>query len=314
MGLLEFPLLFSLHLIYSLIIVARSIRRLIFRRQPLTLRASRRLTPKHLSILFVPDAEIDIRTTEQCILESLENVIEWCQELGIDTLSVYDHEDIVYNNKSLIQEYFGTDRELGEKDYKLIDMVYPITPPASRPLSPKLDFRSSVIKLRVPNKQSKIDLLSLPSESKRSSSLTLYILSRASSKSNVASIANSIAWQESMRSKLSHTSHRPFTLSVPELELMIEGSNGFPPVDFMIVHPLNPSNYSRSPLELHGFPPWQMRLAEIYHDRSRRYYRSRLMWLLPRHIKSSLLASAITVEEFRSALDHFSGVEMRLGK
>ncbi|KAF9270108.1 hypothetical protein L218DRAFT_992768 [Marasmius fiardii PR-910] len=313
MELLAHSLLCLLHLLYSLINVARSIRRLIYRRQPLALHASRRLTPKHLSILFVPDADIDIRTTEQCFLESLENVIGWCQESGINILSVYDQEGIVSNNQRIIQEYFETERESGEKESKLIDMVYPITPPASRPLSPQLDLRSSVVKLRVPNRhlqrhQSKDNL---PPIETRKSPLTLYILSRESSKSNVASIASSLAWREVMRAK---TSRNPFKLSIPTLESLIEGGDGFPPVDFMIVHPLNPSTYNRSPLELHGFPPWQMRLTELYHDRSRRHYRSRLMWLLPRHIKSSLLASTITEEEFRSALDHFAGVEMRLGK
>jgi dehydrodolichyl diphosphate syntase complex subunit NUS1 len=36
---------------------------------------------------------------------------------------------------------------------------------------------------------------------------------------------------------------------------------GLPEVDLIIVHPLSGS--SNWPIELHGFPPWQMRLAEI---------------------------------------------------
>lgn len=33
--------------------------------------------------------------------------------------------------------------------------------------------------------------------------------------------------------------------------------------DFMIVHPIGFSRTTYSPLELHGFPPWHIRLTEI---------------------------------------------------
>ncbi|KAJ8083872.1 hypothetical protein PM082_002638 [Marasmius tenuissimus] len=315
MGLLALPFLFVLHLIYSLVIFARSIRQLIFKRkEPLALNASRKLLPKRLSIVFVPDSEIDIRTTEQCILDTLENVIGWCQQLGIECVSVYDHEGIISKNSRIIQDYFETEREPEEKESKLIDMVYPITPPSSRPLSPELNCTSSVVKLQIPYaRRGQVGRRSCrdgASRGQNEGSTTLYIVSQESSKSHIASVATSLAWQEYMRSKTQGN----FELSIPHLESIIEGNNGFPSTDFMIIHPLNPSKYNRSPHELHGFPPWQMRLAEIYHNRSRRYYRARLIWLLPSHIKSSLLASTLTEREFRSALDHFAGVEMRLGK
>ncbi|KAL0576363.1 hypothetical protein V5O48_005622 [Marasmius crinis-equi] len=315
MGLLALPLLCLLHIIYFLVILARSIRQLIFKpKDPLPLNAPRRQIPKHLSILFIPDSDIDIRTTEQCILESLENVIGWCQQLGIERLSVYDNEGILLQNSRVIQEYFETEREPTKKETKLIDMVYPITPPASRPLSPELNCTPSVVKLQVPPsrlEQKRLSSHHSASRGKSEGTTTLYILSKDSSKSNIASVATSLAWQEYMRSKADRNSCK---LSIQQFESIIEGSNGFPATDFMMVHPLNPSKYNRSPLELHGFPPWQMRLTEIYHNRSRRYYRARLIWLLPSHIKSSLLASTLTEKEFRSALDHFSGVEMRVGK
>lgn len=40
------------------------------------------------------------------------------------------------------------------------------------------------------------------------------------------------------------------------------GELGFPEPDLMIVHQVSPS-HPRKPLELYGFPPWQIRLTEI---------------------------------------------------
>ncbi|ESK97931.1 hyphal tip 1 [Moniliophthora roreri MCA 2997] len=324
MAFLAFFFLLLLHALYSTINFARSFWRLFFKRRPSPLTARRRKSPKHLSILFVPDNEIDHRTTEQCLLESVENAIRWCQELEIDQLSIYDQEGIVGRNSRTIQEYYGAYQHSPEREVKtkLIDLVYPPTPPASeagsRPLSPDVEIenQSAVVTFRIPQTRSQKSLLCSarggPSNIKLTP-LTLHILSADSSKRSISAIASSLAHQEYLRSKYT-TVHKPFKLTVPELESAIEGSNGFSPPDFMIVHPLHPSRYNRAPLELHGFPPWQIRLTEIYHNRSRRYYRSRLMCFLPLHIKSSILASTLTELEFREALDHFAGVEMRFGK
>lgn len=41
------------------------------------------------------------------------------------------------------------------------------------------------------------------------------------------------------------------------------GEYGFSSPDLMIVHRRPPTGQWRSPVELEGFPPWQMRLTEI---------------------------------------------------
>ena len=45
---------------------------------------------------------------------------------------------------------------------------------------------------------------------------------------------------------------------------VLSGDRGLPSPDFMIVHNIFPSSRRRKqPLELHGFPPWQITLTEF---------------------------------------------------
>lgn len=100
-------------------------------------------------------------------------------------------------------------------------------------------------------------------------SLTLYLLSKKASKASIAAIASKIA-------NNSRVSAPPLSLNA--LNDRLEGwsklshflrlhamfvGQGFPSPDFMIVYSLSPSTYHRTPLELHGFPPWQLSLTEI---------------------------------------------------
>jgi len=39
--------------------------------------------------------------------------------------------------------------------------------------------------------------------------------------------------------------------------------NGLSSPDFMIIHPIDFFDTSSTPPELHGFPPWHIRLTEI---------------------------------------------------
>ena len=45
--------------------------------------------------------------------------------------------------------------------------------------------------------------------------------------------------------------------------LLCAGPYGLPSPDLMIVHRTAPAGQMRWPVELGGFPPWQMRLTEI---------------------------------------------------
>ncbi len=92
----------------------------------------------------------------------------------------------------------------------------------------------------------------------------------------IADVASSIAKGEALRPKDQDTS---FHLAVEEMKWRLEGlsrrnagpfnthmligKDGLPPSNLMIVHPLSPSKYNRTALELHGFPPFQTRLTEV---------------------------------------------------
>lgn len=87
---------------------------------------------------------------------------------------------------------------------------------------------------------------------------------------------------------------------------MIEGERGFSPPELMIVYDIFPIT-SQKVLELHGFPPWQMRLTEIYHSEN-------LVTSRWKRDEALLGPVPIAMAEFGRALDQYSQAEMRLGK
>ncbi|KAJ3799905.1 hypothetical protein GGU11DRAFT_460656 [Lentinula aff. detonsa] len=311
---LAYPFLALLHAIYSLVILSISFFRHLTRQTPSPLHATRRRLPKHLSIIFVSDEDFEERTNEYCITESIHRAISWCQQLGIPQLSVYDAEGIILNNAEAIREAVVPESRVKDSELDRRHIHYPPTPPLSdysesEPLSPKsvsnshgafLSFFISPIQ-------------SVSRASKKPHSLTLNVLSRETSKPSIASTARAIARTEHRNYK-AHNVRDTFELSVNSLESCLEGKNGLSPPDLMIIHPVHPSKYHRSPIELHGYPPWQIRLTEIYCNRFRKQYEARLMWFLPLHVSSTLLSSSLTEWEFREALDQFATAEFRLGR
>ncbi|KAF8168147.1 hypothetical protein B0H34DRAFT_684406 [Crassisporium funariophilum] len=77
----------------------------------------------------------------------------------------------------------------------------------------------------------------------------------------------------------------------------------------MIIHSIESSRGRPTPPELHGFPPWQIRLTEIY--------QSVLVGRTPRTwFRESRSPLPLPLDEFnfREALDEFASAEMRFGK
>ena len=100
--------------------------------------------------------------------------------------------------------------------------------------------------------------------------------------------------------------------------------NGVSSPDFMIVHP--PLYQNKTPLELHGYPPWHIRLTEMQYvlfliDGSKlttssyngsSNHRAKLVWPFDcQSTREPLLFDEIT---FNHALDEFAAAEMRFGK
>jgi len=74
----------------------------------------------------------------------------------------------------------------------------------------------------------------------------------------------------------------------------------------MLVHRIHASNTSE--LELHGFPPWQIRLTEF--DENKPLDLTWHRWA--HHTRSA--GRPLDETEFRRALDTYAAAEMRLGK
>ncbi|THV07728.1 hypothetical protein K435DRAFT_959790 [Dendrothele bispora CBS 962.96] len=323
MGLLAYPFLLVLHFLYSLTVLVLSVWRRLRQFPPLPLKASRQRIPRHLAILFVTDSEIDLSTTEQRLLESVDRSVKWCQAVGIEQLTLYDSDGILLRCSESIRK-FVVSSPIQKKELEPVNPVinYPPTPPLSdysesRSLSPE-GFGASfpgvkITALSAPKKQSKQHKRRLASNKDDLKTLNINIVSRDASKPFLAEMARSLAWSERRKQKID-SGPSTFRLTVPVLEQHLEGPNGLSAPDFMIVHPVHPSKYNRLPMELHGFPPWQIRLTEIYCNRLRKKYRSRLMWFLPLEIRSAVLSSSLTEWEFREALDQYAGAEIRLGR
>lgn len=107
---------------------------------------------------------------------------------------------------------------------------------------------------------------------------TLHILSRKAGKPAIAEVANALLRRRSTARSLKDAKRSLMTSEV-EISSLLEGyalnlhldllrsyalpgDNGFPEPDLMLVHHIHP-NPTSDLLDLHGFPPWQIRLTEF---------------------------------------------------
>jgi len=312
--------LYILHFLYSLAVFATTSWKQLNRQKPQPLTAKRAKLPSHLALLLVSSDELGVEVTERNFVESVMRAVGWCRTVGIEKLTVYDRQGITLNCSRGIQERLVTEHPPSEDDTDS-EVEYPLTPPLSdisesRPMSPVHDCQLGVVIIQVSEvPASKIRQRRNVLKRRRPKNhlipakpLTLNLVSRESSKPGIASVARSYI-QNLSRTQGKAPSAFPdrvnFELSLDDLGSILEGQHGLQPPDFMIVHHIYTSYNDRAPLELYGFPPWQMRLTEMFHNR---YQKPIWSWL---HSSSTLLLGE---EEFRAALDEFSGVQMRLGK
>ncbi|KAL1736977.1 hypothetical protein EV714DRAFT_240682 [Schizophyllum commune] len=332
---LSYILLRLVHFVYFICLIFKSRWRHFRRRIPLPIQAPRDRLPKHLAVLLVVDPSAaeklanDPRARErleEAIIETVESTVKWCRMLGIPRLTIYDREGRVQEMSSEMQKRILSVHTLPEASSSEAEADYLLTPPLSehddsRPISPIEEITSGAVhitKFRIPeiqrpkpptkgmkrrqrngdqDKRTSQQLRDLPA-------LEICIVDRRVSKAMLAETATELA--VNARASAHEPSSTSLHLSIAELNTMIEGKYGLSEPDFMIVHPLTPPKSRAEPLELHGFPPWQIRLTEIYYDR----YRVR------RTIRDWGEARFIPLDEntFRSALDQFAGAQMRFGK
>jgi len=267
---------------------------------PRSLLSDRSRLPKHLALLLVSDATLDPEEAEAAVVLSVERLASWCRVAGIRELTVYDNQGIISKHSDSIQEHLTVPTAAPSKNDFTVQ--YPLTPPISRPLTPEhntLGHQLNVSTMEfTSDSQEKTGLSAKP--------LHLHVVSYAASKGAIASTASSLARDYSRKRSKKSTPKAAFTLTIEAMDSILEGAEGFSSPDLMILHPLLPSAYNQTPIELHGFPPWQIRLTEIYYDK---YQDRHLYWP-----NSAPTPSPLDEIKFRRALDEFAGAEMRLGK
>ncbi|KAG2154795.1 hypothetical protein DEU56DRAFT_770364 [Suillus clintonianus] len=286
--------------------------------QPVT--AYRSKLPKHLAIILVSDHDVaNSKHREEHFVECLVRIVKWCRVLGIEQLTAYDAEGVLLGCSDIIQERLAHDEDL-PTDESESELEYPLTPPlseASESRSHSPDFEDFPVQFNVATVRSfkKGASSHRPREvavrrrvhHKHSpyNPLTLHIISRSASKAAIASAARFLLDEEFRRRQNSHDldNVKAYELPISDLNSILEG--GLPSPDFMIVHHVYPQN-PQPPLELHGFPPWQIALTEIHrtitHD------------VAPLKYSYNSMPFMITEEAFCRALDEYAGAQFRLGR
>jgi len=317
-------ILHVVHWIYRLILTLYSIWRSFtcHFNTPAPLLAPRRQTPKHVALILLTD-DVPQQKDKEVMIDSLWRTVEWCRTARIEHLSVFDRDGILKKSlndlhrpqSKLLNHAVIASDDLDSKTFNL-DLQYPLTPPASdhseansRSWSPEpfCDLSTPVVSvtLRDRGKNTFREQAKRTSHSTQLSELKLHVLSRDAGKPCLASLARAIAATQP-RSRSQKHSNLPVT--VEDLDTLIQGTTGWPDVDLLIIYPIHPR---RSCLEFDGFPPWQIRLSEIYFTSSRAFS---LRELVRRHVLRSDLPTAIDEVTFRRALDSYASAEMRLGK
>ncbi|KAJ3551042.1 hypothetical protein NMY22_g43 [Coprinellus aureogranulatus] len=309
------------HLVYATSIFFSLLWERHRRRRARSLQTTRRRIPKHLAIVFIAPPNLSKESISNVIVESVANSVQWCRQLGVPKLTVYEQHGHVTECEQEIRSRLlasPVDCETSESEVE----YRPLTPPPSehsesRPLSPS--HSPSLIPVTTilitdsqkgkgtSSRRANLRRRRNGDEEASRNPLQLCLISRDASKCAIAAVATSLARNAAVRQRKGGRQATEFTLSVDALESMLENEDGLSPPDFMIVHPLSTENTSRkSPLELHGFPPWHIRLTEIYTSRT---YPAKWFPSSPSNVARPLDKSI-----FCNALDQFAGAEMRFGK
>ncbi|TCD69929.1 hypothetical protein EIP91_005753 [Steccherinum ochraceum] len=317
MSWLTYTVLCFIHALYSIYKSVSSYWKR-FDHAPQPLNAPRTKLPTHLALLLVPDDDSPFEQQKDDMLQTVEHVASWCKDAGIEKVSVYDREGLLQDSSMDLRDRLQ-DADDSPNSSTESEPEYPLTPPLSdvsesRTLTPEmLPPALQLYTIRIPSSPSKRkrDTRNIVKRRKPNSSerkpeiqpITLHLISRSTGKPAVAKVAQHFLQI--------HAQSKPHALdlsiTLEDVGTCLEGERGLPPPDLMIVHDMRPHTRHR-PLELHGFPPWQVRLTEFYQTRPDP---------LPTTCREDEVGSSSSIlaeSEFRRALDEFSTAEMRLGK
>jgi len=268
-------------------------------------------------------------------VQSVDNAAGWCRKVGVSQLTVYEEHGLLseYDHEIRCQLLRSNKQSSIETDFSASEVDYqPLTPPPSegsesRPISPFPSSRTVIPSIKIvlsdrdtpsekPRRRSVSKRRTLEKHHASKNTFTVNLISSDASKDAIAAAATTLAQARSIsRSK----KEDPFTITVPELNAILEGDHGLSAPDFMILHAFDPRTSQRKvPLELYNFPPWQIRLTEIHHSRFAhvRTPISPLSLTLPFTLKYQSTPTAYPLDEviFREAFDEYAGAEFRFGK
>jgi len=321
--------LWVLHLSYSLFLAVLSVRSRYFRPAPRSLTATRNKTPSHLALVLASqEPDLCVSEAQEAFLRCTEKAIACCRAVGIRCLSVYDRLGILIERFDVVHERLESCLPPTPDKHSLADAVFPLTPPLSddSDVSDDCYFKGkSCIKticagdttdrLRKWGRNRPRIQRHYTHGPSSSETFTLHLVSRETGKPTIAAITDSLLRRtaDELRCNTVTTDGdaEVFTLSVTDLQAILEGDRGYGPPDLMIVHNVTVPKRQSTPLELHSFPPWQVRLTEIHHDGFSGFWDRWIRAKLFRRGKAWMILSEM---DFCRALDEYSGAEFRLGK
>ncbi|KAH6917526.1 hypothetical protein BKA70DRAFT_337211 [Coprinopsis sp. MPI-PUGE-AT-0042] len=315
-----------IHSIYALYIFLFSYQHRKQWQPPQPLKTPRHRIPKHIALILETCSAHSKDDTKDALVASVSNATSWCREVGIQQLTVYERNGLLSEydqdiRSNLLRMNANTtlesDSSESETEYQPLTPPpsdysdsRPISPSHSRPIIPSIKIILSDSQPTAERKGRKGSVKrrnrGTDSQKEHKSTLVVSLISQEASKDAIATAANTMA--ENVRFRRARSNRQvPFGLTVEDLESLLEGDQGFPSPDFMIVHSLNiRDTHRKTPLELFKFPPWQIRLTEIYH--------SRLAHINVSRGSPGLTPYPLDETVFREALDEFAGAEFRFGK
>ncbi|KAI6153626.1 hypothetical protein BKA82DRAFT_4092150 [Pisolithus tinctorius] len=317
----------TLRLVHSFYVVAVAVLAQIQewkQQQPSALNVHRNKVPMHLCLNLVGSNEFTSEEVEAAFLECLRRTTRWCREVGIAVLTVYDRDGVLVWCQENARECISQ-LEMPGEDSCESEVEYPLTPPLSEPPisrsqspeSAKLHQGLAVITFKTPfsgrlHKRRHVAVRRRPKKdsTSRLNSLTIHMASRSSGKPAIACAARSLLKgyvQNRGTAGGVPPENRVFQLSSSELGPLLEGF--LPPPDLMIVHSIGKTKSPAPPLEIHGFPPWQIMLTEFDYTRPEDLGESKLP-------DAELPCTPMLISEtaFRRALDEYADAQFRLGR
>jgi len=318
--------LWLLHFLYSIHLALSSIRSRYLRSTPRSLTATRSKTPSHLALVLASqEPELCVSEAREALLACTERAVAYCRVAGIRCLSVYDRQGILLNAFDVAEERLEKCLPPTQDQFSQAEAVFPLTPPLSDDSDvsdgsnikgrtyPKTIRSGDTTERRRKRSGNRPAIqrhrMLGPSNSE---DFMLQFVSRDTGKPTIAAVADSLLRSVAHRSPRKVKKEvEELGISVPGIEAILEGGRGYKAPDLTIVHHVTVPRRQCPPLELHSFPPWQLRLTEIYHNG---FTGSRDRWLRAKVSPRDKTWTLLSELDVRRALDEYSSAEFRLGK